>query len=299
MNILVTGGTGLIGRALIKELLNQNTSITVLTRSKVKAKKLFDPKVNLIENLSLDNIESCDVIINLAGEPIANKRWSSPQKTKICQSRWQITEQLTQLIKQANLPPSLFISGSAIGIYGSGSNQPIDENFIDFHPEFTHTVCSQWEQKALDACSDKTRVVLLRTGIVLDNNGGAMAKMLLPFKLGVGGKIGDGKQFMSWIHIDDMVSAILHIKEKQDIEGAVNLTAPNAVSNDEFSHSLAKQLNRLCLFTTPKWFLNLLLGEMSGLLVNGQNVVPTKLISSGFVFKHPKLEQALKALFPE
>lgn len=297
MNILVTGGTGLIGQALIKRLNAQNAFVTVLTRNTSKAKKIFNQKVNFIEKLSLEIIESTDVIINFAGEPIANKRWSASQKAKICQSRWQVTEQLTQLIKQANLPPSLFISGSAIGVYGAGSNQPINEDFMDFHPEFTHTVCSHWEQKALDACSDKTRVVLLRTGIVLANNGGAISKMLLPFKLGLGGMIGDGKQFMSWIHIDDMVSAILHIKDQQDIVGAVNLTAPNAVSNDEFSHSLAKQLKRPCFFTTPKWLLKFLLGEMSGLLVNGQNVVPTKLISSGFIFKYPKLEQALKDLF--
>jgi uncharacterized protein (TIGR01777 family) len=250
----------------------------------------------LIDSLSKEAIENCDVVINLAGEAIADKRWTRSQKVKICQSRWQLTHQLTDLINQADAPPSLFISGSAIGIYGSQNEQPIDEKFTDFHEEFTHTVCHQWEQEALSASSNKTRVALLRTGIVLAKNGGAIGKMLLPFKLGLGGMIGNGKQVMSWIHIDDMVEAILHIKDNIDIEGPVNLTAPNAVSNHVFSGALAKQLNRPCLLTTPKWVLKILLGEMSELLINGQNIVPAKLVSSKFTFKHPTIEQALNDL---
>lgn len=296
MNVLITGGTGLIGQALIEKLLCQNGSITVLTRNVTKAEQLFHRQVNLIDNLSKEAIENCDVVINLAGEAIADKRWSTSQKQKICQSRWQLTHQLTQLINQADSPPSLFISGSAIGIYGRQSEQPFDEKFTDFHEEFTHTVCHQWEEEALGASSNKTRVALLRTGIVLAKNGGAIGKMLLPFKLGLGGMIGNGKQVMSWIHIDDMVGAILHIKDNIEIEGPVNLTAPNAVSNQVFSRALSKQLNRPCLLTTPKWVLKVILGEMSELLVNGQNVVPTKLVSSGFTFKHPNIEQAFSDL---
>jgi len=298
MHYLITGGTGLIGQALICKLLEQQSVVTVLTRNIKKAEKLFPISVTLIDELSIEYIEHCDVVINLAGEAIADKRWTIKQKNEICQSRWQITALIAELIKQAENPPSLFISGSAVGFYGRQNNHTIDETFTQSHKEFTHDVCQQWEKIASHAQSAKTRVVLLRTGIVLArvSDGGALAKMYLPFKLGLGGKVSTGKQVMSWIHIEDMVNAILFIIENSNLNGAINMTAPNPVSNAVFSKALAKQLNRPCIFTTPAWLFKLLLGEMSDLLIYGQNVVPTKLLSAGFAFKQKTVNDALENL---
>ena len=296
MNYLITGGTGLIGKAFIESLPKYTSQITVLTRDKIKAKKLLGSSINCIDELSIVDIENSDVIVNLAGEAIADKRWSETQKDKICQSRWGITQQLVDLINQANNPPSVFISGSAIGIYGRQNKHPIDENFEHFHQEFTHHVCSTWESIALSAASDKTRVAILRTGIVLAKNSGALAKMIPPFKFGLGGKIGDGEQIMSWIHVEDMVAGILHIQQSETLQGVINLTAPKPVSNDQFTHALASTLNRPCRLSTPAWLLKILLGEMADLLLFGQNVVPTKLLDSGFSFKYPNIDEALTHL---
>jgi uncharacterized protein (TIGR01777 family) len=296
MNYLITGGTGLIGRAFIESLPKNTSQITVYTRDKVNAKKLLGSSIKCIDELSIIDIENSDAILNLAGEPIADKRWSDSQKEQICQSRWNITQHLVDLINQAKNPPSIFISGSAIGIYGRQNKQPIDEDFEHFHREFTHHICSTWENIALNAATNKTRVAILRTGIVLANNGGALAKMIPPFKYGLGGKIDGGEQVMSWIHIEDMIAAILHIQQHKTLQGVINLTAPNPVSNKHFTQALASSLNRPCRLTTPAWLLKIMLGEMSDLLLFGQNVVPKKLIDSGFSFKYPNVEKSLTHL---
>jgi len=296
MNYLITGGTGLIGKALIAALSPDNVDITVLTRNPKKAKALLGDHIHFIDKLTAKEIENKDVVINLAGEPIADKRWTNLQKSKICQSRWHITQQLAELIKYADTPPSLFISGSAIGIYGRQGNQEINESYQDFNQEFTHDICEKWEAIALTASSEKTRVAILRTGIVLAINSGALAKMLPPFKLGLGGPISHGEQIMSWIHYQDMIAAILHIEKNKELNGPINLTAPFPVSNDIFSQTLASQLKRPCFFTTPALLLKVLFGEMAELLLYGQNVVPTKLLDSGYSFKYPTIEDALSEL---
>ncbi|MEW6990996.1 TIGR01777 family oxidoreductase [Colwelliaceae bacterium 6441] len=295
MNILITGGTGLIGQQLIKSL-SQCSVITVLTRDISTAEKTLTCKVALIDKLTLADIEKQDAVINLAGEPIADKRWSKSQKEAICHSRWKITEQITEFINIAKNPPSLFISGSAIGIYGRQTHCAIDESFTDHHQEFTHEVCATWERLALAAESESTRVVLLRTGIVLDKRAGALAKMLLPFKLGLGGKIASGQQIMSWIHIEDMIAAILHILKTPELTGPVNLTAKFPVTNEVFSQTLASTLNRPSFLFTPAIVLKIIFGEMADLLLFGQNVIPEKLNRSGFTFKYPTIDLALKNL---
>lgn len=296
MNYLITGGTGLIGSAFIEKLSEEKSQVTVYTRNKIKAKKLLGNSITCIDKLSVIDIENCDIILNLAGEAIADKRWSDSQKDKICQSRWNITQQLVDLISQAEKPPSLFISGSAIGIYGRQNQQPINENFEHFHREFTHHICSTWENIALSAATNKTRVAILRTGIVLSKNSGALAKMIPPFKLGLGGNIGTGQQMMSWIDIEDMVAGILHIQQNKNLQGVINLTAPTPVSNDHFAHALASVLKRPCRLSTPAWLLNILLGEMADLLLFGQNVIPKKLMDSGFSFKYSNVEKSLTHL---
>jgi uncharacterized protein (TIGR01777 family) len=321
MKFLITGGTGLIGRKLISHLLkmvintkdsnvvdqaNQQVTsqigikntvqITVLTRDPIRAAKLLGEHINFITELSLHNVNKQDVIINLAGEAIADKRWSTSQKNKICESRWDITEQLVELIKLAENPPKLFVSGSAIGYYGRQHNQAINESFTDFHDEFSHQLCKRWEQIAQTAESADTRVVLLRTGIVLDKKSGALAKMLPAFKFGGGGKIASGDQVMSWIHIDDMVRGIVHVIDRNELKGAINMTAPNPVTNQEFSLALSKTLSRPCILNMPAVVVKLLFGEMSDLLIYGQRVVPVKLVESDFIFTQPTVEAALENL---
>jgi uncharacterized protein len=297
MNYLITGGTGTIGINLINELNQPVNNISVLTRNKENAEKLFPKNIKLITDITLSEINDADVIINLAGEPIAKKRWTSTQKNKICQSRWQITEHIATLIGQSEFPPSLFISGSAIGVYGRQNNSVIDEEFTNYHEEFSHHLCSNWESLALSAQSPKTRVVILRTGIVLNRNSGALKEMSLPFQLGLGGKMGSGRQMMSWIHIKDVVEAIIHIERTKELIGPINITAGSAVSNQVFTQVFAKVLHRPCLLTTPSIIIRCAFGEMSDLLLYGQNVKPKKLLTSGFQFKFTDLSSALENLY--
>lgn len=305
MKLLITGGTGLIGRALIAHFLqNGERDITVLTRDKNAAAKHMADKVSGIDLSCLTFVEHLDdfqlcsntVVINLAGEPIADKRWTTTQKQRICQSRWQITEMLADHISQSEQKPAVFISGSAIGIYGRQGQTPIDESFRQYYPEFSHQICQKWEQIAL-ALAQQTRVVTLRTGIVLAKEGGALAKMILPFKLGLGGKVASGEQGMSWIHIDDMVAAICHIIITPSLTGAVNLTAPQPVSNLAFSQAFAKQLARPCLLTTPEFFLRIAFGELADLLIYGQFVMPKKLDQSGYTFTYRDIDKAFASLY--
>lgn len=294
MRILITGGTGLIGQAVIKRWASIH-QLTVLTRNVERANTLLsNPAIRLIEHLSQINFNELDAIVNLAGEPIANKKWSNTQKERICHSRWQLTAQLSQLINEAEKPPHTFISGSAIGYYGRQGEEKIDESYTAIHQEFTHHVCEQWESIALNA-AEKTRVCLLRTGIVLSNNGGALVKMMLPFKLGAGAVIGSGNQIMSWIHVEDMVRIIDYALTK-DISGAINATAPTPINNRQFSKVLAKTLNRPCWFSLPAWLMKVILGEQADLVIFGQHVIPTKLHNHGFEFKYPTIEPALQQI---
>ena len=293
MHIFITGGTGLIGRHLIPALLRDaSTKITVLTRDAIKAKVSLPDNVALVTSLDdTFDFDNVDAVINLAGEPIADKRWSETQKTRICESRWQITQQLTDKINAAEQPPATFISGSAIGYYGRQGDKLVTEAFTEVHREFTHTVCEQWERIALQA-SQKSRVCLLRTGVVLSGDGGALSKMRLPFSLGLGGRIGDGNQYMSWIHINDMVAAILFLLKHKNCEGAYNLTAPTPVTNSEFVKAYAASLGRPAIFPMPALALKLLMGEAADLLLTGQRVVPQKLQDAGFQFSFSDVQSA-------
>ncbi|GAB60155.1 TIGR01777 family oxidoreductase [Rheinheimera nanhaiensis] len=295
MNILLTGGTGLIGSALVTHWHNQH-QLWVLSRDSHKAEKRLGNKAKVISELSAVDFNQLDAVINLAGEPIADKRWTAQQKQRLCQSRWQLTEQLVQAINAADTPPSVLISGSAIGIYGRQDASLIHEDFSHYHCEFTHLLCQRWEQIALQAQSDKTRVCLLRTGIVLSAKGGALAKMLPAFKLGLGGRVGSGEQYMSWIHLSDMLRLIEFLLLHPTLTGPFNATAPAPVTNTEFSQTLAKVLHRPAIFPVPAFVLKLLLGEMADLLLTGQRVLPANLVKAGFEFKFATLAPALQDL---
>jgi len=292
MNILITGGTGLIGRHFIKAF-QQPYQFTVLTRDIEEAKWSVPEGVKLIEHLPEQN--SFEAIINLAGEPIVDKRWTDSQKEQICQSRWQLTEQVVAMIERSETKPSCLISGSAIGYYGDTGTKETFEDSLVSHPDFSHELCQKWERIALKS-SEHCRVVLLRTGIVLANDGGALAKMRLPFSLGLGGKLSDGQQYMSWIHIEDMVHAIQVCLLTPSIEGAVNCTSPQALTNETFTKALGKQLNRPTWFSVPAFALNLLMGQGAELLLTSQNVYPQKLLEHDFDFNHTSIENTLEDL---
>jgi uncharacterized protein len=295
MHILITGGTGLIGSGLVKQW-RQQYQLSVLSRKPAKVTTMFGNGVTAVAELSDVDFNKLDAVINLAGEPIAGKRWTEQQKQRLCNSRWDLTEQLASMIKACETPPKVLISGSAIGVYGRQQNQRITEEFSHCHVEFSHQLCQRWESLALEAASPATRVCIIRTGIVLASQGGALQKMLLPFKLGLGGRIGDGKQYMSWIHHTDMLRLIDFLLMHPTLTGIFNATAPTPVTNTEFSQTLAKVLHRPAVLPMPAVVLQLMLGEMADLLLTGQCVIPANLSKAGFNFIYPELEPALSAL---
>ncbi len=289
--LLITGGTGFIGQALIPTL--GHWDITVLSRSKDKTLGRFGNQVFWAGQVP--DLSDFDAVINLAGEPIADGRWSTARKDAICQSRWQLTEQLVRAIAATPTPPRVLISGSAIGYYGSQpSDKAITESCTQPHDEFAHRVCALWEALARQAMP-YCRVCLLRTGLVLGKGGGALKKMLPAFKLGLGGPIGHGRQMMSWIHRDDMVAIIQLLLENPELCGPFNCTAPSPVTNKDFARALGQALHRPAFVPMPAPALKLMFGEMAELLFSGQKVLPQRLQEAGFVFRYPTLEPALKA----
>lgn len=293
MNILITGGTGFVGRRLIPHL-RPHHQITVLTRQPAKVHQQLGHDIQPLASLDdLDNLDQFDAVINLAGEPIADKRWSEEQKQRICDSRWQLTEQLVSKLKAGNQPPKVLISGSAVGYYGRQGETLVDEDSSP-HQEFSHEVCAQWEALAQAAASEHTRVCCIRLAVVLGPDGGALKKMLPSYQIGLGGPIGSGKQYMSWIHIDDVVSLLLFLLEHEDCSGAFNASAPEPVTNQQFSKTLAQVLNKPHFARVPAWVMRMAFGEMADLLLTGQRVMPVRLQCAGFHFRYPTLEKALK-----
>lgn len=300
MHILITGGTGFIGSELIKHFTGHQ--LTVLTRSISQAKKALKhadfSNIHYISKLSdLTDLNHIDTVINLAGEPIANKRWSSHQKDKICSSRWEVTQQLVELIKKSQSPPHCLISGSAVGIYGDKKNQHVYENSTLAEQGFPYRVCQQWENIALQAQSNNTRVCLLRTGVVLGAQGGVLAAMLPPFQFGLGAKIGSGEQYIPWIHLQDAARAIAYLTQHKQAKGVFNLSAPHPVTNSTFTQCFAKTLKRPAFLTSPKWLMNIVMGESSQLVLESVRAKPKRLTEIGFTFTYSHLEPALKQIF--
>ncbi len=291
MNILITGGTGFIGSTLCSHLLEENNKIVVLSRHPEKIK----PPIKAISDLNdLKDSDIFDVVVNLSGEPIANKRWSDKQKNKIISSRIDITKKLIFYFEKLESKPKLFISGSAIGYYGIDKTDNVIEEKEKGDNSFSSELCQKWEAVALEAEKLGIRTCLLRTGVVLGKNGGALSKMLLPFKLCLGGKIGHGKQWMSWIHIDDLVGIILYCINHDNLKGAVNGTSPNPVTNQVFTKTLGVILKRPTIFPMPAIVVKLLMGEMGEeLLLAGKKIIPKKALGAGYTFKYKTLEEAL------
>jgi uncharacterized protein (TIGR01777 family) len=294
MQILLTGGTGFIGKSLVKRLLEKGHTLTLVSRNPEKATALFGRKVAVWSSISQwCEMTHFDAVINLAGEPIIDKAWTDKRKQTLLDSRVGITEQLVLAMQRAKNKPFIFLSGSAIGIYGDSGQSACLEG-SPAGKDFAAQLCQQWEQTARKAEVFGVRVALLRTGLVLAKHGGMLQKMIMPFSLGLGSQLGNGQQMMSWIHLDDYIEAVLFLLDCEECQGAVNMTAPDPVSNKQFSQELARSLKRKVLFSTPEWVLKPVLGERSILLFGGQHVLPSKLLNHTFHFRYPNLTDALK-----
>jgi uncharacterized protein (TIGR01777 family) len=296
MNILITGGTGLIGRALCKALLAEGHHITVLSRRPEKVAVLCGATVAAMTTLDawLPS-QKFDAIINLAGEPIADKYWSDRQKKRLLDSRVTLTEKLVQCIAKAEHKPAVFLGGSAVGYYGDQGDTELDE-IASWGEDFSAHLCFEWEKAALLAQPLGVRVCLLRTGLVLSRDGGLLQRLLLPFKLGLGARLGNGKQWMSWVHIDDYVAMVLKLLQDPTLSDTFNMTAPNPVTNATFTRQLARALHRPAILIAPKLCLKWMLGERSALLLEGQRVLPNRFQKTDFKFRYPTLDSALAHL---
>ncbi len=291
--ILVTGATGFIGREVCKALLAQGYSLTVLSRQDPEAVTAICGPVEPVNRLDLLEAHSgFDAVFNLAGEGIADKRWSAARKAALLDSRVLLTHNLVRVIRTWDTLPEVLVSGSAVGYYGDQGDQLVTEETPP-HPEFTHHLCSDWEQAALSLKEDSVRVCLSRTGVVAGKNGGFLKRMLLPFKLGLGGRLGSGRQYMPWVHRDDVVAGLLWMMNNKDAQGPYNMVSPAPVTNAEFTRTLAAVLHRPALFPAPAPVLKVVLGEMAGLLLTGQHAIPARLQAEGFRFSYPTLKPAL------
>ncbi len=293
MKILITGASGFIGQSLVNLLRTDHELLLVSRRPTLAAKRLAVDNSKVIQLEQLNSLDGVDAIINLAGESLAAKRWSVEQKRRISESRWLITEALLTKLKNSTPAPRIWINASAIGFYGAQGTEPLDEHFVPTQTDFPNRVCAHWEELAQQASSFNCRVCIIRIGLVLGTQGGALAKMLPAYWLGLGGPLGSGKQMVSWITRTDLIYAIRFLLENAQCSGVYNATTPHVISNAEFSAALAKALHRPHFLHTPAWALKLLLGEMADLLLNGQNVQPTRLLEAGFQFRYPTLPDAL------
>jgi uncharacterized protein (TIGR01777 family) len=292
VNILISGASGLIGKALTSFLRAQSHTVHILSRNDSGAAMTWQPGK---KQITLDPNVSIDAVINLNGVNIGDKPWSKQRKLDILNSRVDSTRLLAETFAAVPKPPSVFINASAIGFYGDSGSTPVDESSAA-GDNFLTEIVSTWEDAAKSAVAANIRTVFIRSGVVLSKEAGALQKMLLPFKLGLGGRVGSGEQYMSWISLEDEVRAIDFILNNTDIKGPVNLTSPNAVTNTEFTGTLARCLNRPSCLPMPEFMIKLLFGEMGELLLlGGANVVPTELLNKGFQFKHAELEHAFKA----
>ncbi|PKH02397.1 TIGR01777 family protein [Psychromonas sp. MB-3u-54] len=287
--VLLTGSSGLVGTALSELLKAQGYQVGRLLRRDQADQPYWDIKQ---QYLALKDFENPDVIIHLAGENIGDGRWTKDKKKKLRDSRILSTRLLVEHFKKVLPPPKLFICASAIGFYGNRDHEKLDENSAA-GADFVSQLALDWEESSQGIKEAGTRLVNLRTGLVISKKGGALAKMLPAFKLGLGGKIGSGEQIMSWIDINDMIRAVLFIIENENLQGPINLVTPNPVTNQVFSQLLAKQLNRPCFFPLPEGLVKLLFAEMGKeLLLSSTRVNPKKLLDAGFVFKYAKLENS-------
>lgn len=298
LRVTVTGATGLIGPQLIAALHGLGAEVTVLSRDPARAGKTLDGidavRWDLMEEAApAEALAGRDAVVHLAGEPVA-QRWSASAKRAIRESRVIGTRNLIEGISQSEERPAVLVSSSAIGYYGAHGEEPLDE---DAPPgdDFLAEVCVEWETEAARAAELGVRVVQVRTGVVLDSGGGALGKMLPPFRMGVGGPVAGGRQYISWIHTDDVVGMMLAALRDERWSGPVNATAPEPLPNRDFSRVLGKVLHRPALLPVPGAALRLLYGDMAEIVTSGARVVPAKSLVLGYEFRHPQIEEALSS----
>jgi uncharacterized protein (TIGR01777 family) len=294
MRVLVTGGTGFIGQALCPRLAAAGHQVVVLTRQpNPRLPQGVASSVNRLDDVDAGNV---DAVLNLAGEPIGDARWTEARRKLLLESRVGTTSRLVQWMRGAKRPPHVLVSGSAVGYYGEQGDRVITED-TQPAPGFTHDLCAAWEREADKASEFGVRVCLMRTGVVLDREGGALAKMLPAFRMGAGGRLGSGRHFFPWIHREDMASICQWLLENPRAQGAYNCSAPNPVTNAEFTKALGRAIGRPTVLPMPEAALKLLFGDMSELLLVSDRMVPKRLLDEGFEFLYPDLDRALVAIF--
>ena len=296
MKILVSGSHGLVGKALVRSLTDDGHEVVRLVRGQ---RAFGSPEVQWQPDqgrIDVEQLEGIHAVIHLAGESIASGRWTAEKKGAIRDSRVKGTALLSDALAKLSQPPSVFLSASAIGYYGDRDDELLNEKSAP-GKDFLASVCSEWEAATRAAAEKGIRTVCTRFGIILDANGGALAKMLPPFRMGIGGRIGDGKQWMSWIALGDVVNGLKFLIEDGSVQGPVNFVAPNPVRNAEFTKTLGRVLSRPTIFPVPAFGVRLAFGEMGdALLLSSQKVEPSVLQDKGFLFNWPTLEPALKHL---
>lgn len=299
MRVLITGGSGFVGQRLCQQLIEQGHEVQVVSRHPHKVRQRLPSGCDIRDSAQAFIQSPPDAMINLAGEPIAAKRWSDEQKAKLINSRKAATQQLVALCEQLQANgqplPKVMMSGSAMGYYGDQGSREVSEDTAP-NEEFAHRLCQQWEAAAQPIEALGVRLAIVRIGLVLETGGGSLQKMLPPFKLGLGGRFGSGEQFMPWIHRDDLVAALLFLVHQNNLSGAFNASAPHPVTNAVFTKTLAKQLNRPAIFPVPAFVLKAGFGEMSRLLLTGADMRPERLEAAGFTFQYPTLDKALGAI---
>jgi uncharacterized protein (TIGR01777 family) len=301
MKIIVAGASGLIGRRLTSAYLESGHTIICLTTRTVGANTGRDPSFRRIhwdgETVGewKSYLENADAVINLSGQSLASGRWTRSRKQSLTASRLNSTKAIVEAIRQTATKPAVFLSASAVGYYG-----PVDTGDVtEDHPpgtDFLASLCARWEMEAAKASASGVRTVILRSGVVLDPSGGALRRLVLPFKFFVGGPLGTGTQWLPWIHREDQVRAILYAIENPGISGPINLVAPDVVTMAEFSRTLGRVLHRPSFMRVPALVLQMLLGEMAIVVLTGQRAIPRKLVQAGFQFSHPALPEALSSL---
>jgi|CXWL01.1.fsa_nt_gi uncharacterized protein (TIGR01777 family) len=300
MTVIIAGGTGFLGSALIDALLARGDKVILLTRNPAAAHLRWDAKVDVRLWNAKDPgpwvlaFEKADAVINLAGENVASDRWTTERKLALIKSRIDPTRAIVAALAAASKRPKVFVCASAVGYYGGARKGDSPEDAPQ-GTDFLAALCGQWEREAQAAEKLGVRAVMPRIGVVLEKDGGALAKMLPPFKFGVGGRLGSGRQAFPWIHRDDVVGGILFLLEK-NISGPVNLAAPDLKTNAAFTKALGRALHRPAFFPVPGFVLKLALGEMSAMLLGGQRAIPKKLLDAGYQFKYPEIDKALAAI---
>ncbi|PYB76809.1 MULTISPECIES: TIGR01777 family oxidoreductase [Pseudomonas] len=297
MHILLTGGTGLIGQHLCQRWQADGHRLTVWSRRPEQVAKICGTGVRGVARL--DDIaadDPVDAVINLAGAPIADRPWTAARRTLLWASRVALTEQLLAWLERRDQRPSVLISGSAVGWYGDGGERELTESSAPVKEDFASQLCIAWEETALRAQALGIRVVLVRTGLVLAADGGFLSRLRLPYKLGLGGPLGDGRQWMPWVHIDDQIALIDFLMQQKEASGPYNACAPEPVRNREFAKRLGRTLHRPAWMPMPALLLKAGLGEMSTLLLGGQRARPVRLLAAGFTFRFNDLQSALDNL---